>query len=109
MQNERTGRSFGYLHRVCGFAHFDRNPFLHSIYMVDIEMKYLDIDPEVAEEYAEIWIEFALALNPNINEVRAQELMAEFFVLNNCFDKRGAALLGTMLKKTEDTVTKEIH
>lgn len=73
-------------------------------------MKYIPIDPETSDYYAEIWLEFAISLNPHIDEARALELMQEFFQLNPTFDARGAALLGQIVKHTEDTwASRETH
>lgn len=73
-------------------------------------MKSIEVDPEAVVEFTEIWMSFALALNPYINEVQAEELMQEFFTLNPIFDYRGAGLLGQLVRATEDTwASRETH
>jgi thiol-disulfide isomerase/thioredoxin len=73
-------------------------------------MKYLEVDPEVIEEYVAIWLEFAMALNPHIDEIAAKDVMEEFLALNPRIYPEAAAYMGQLVKATENTWhTRETH
>jgi len=71
-------------------------------------MKYIPIDPESLEDYVDIWLEFAVALNPFIDEIKSRELMVEFLILND-LSAHGAAFMGNLVRATESITGKFIH
>lgn len=62
--------------------------------------KYIPIEPGHLEDYVDIWLEFAVGVNPYIDEEESRQKMLDY--LSQTKLTKGAALqLGGIVKDTE--------
>ena len=65
-------------------------------------MRYILMDPETLDDSVDILLEFAVGLNPHIEEEECREIMLQFLRLNK-LSVDAAGLLGSLLRTTENT------
>ena len=61
--------------------------------------KYIHIDQSTLDAYVNILLEFAVSIDPHINEVEAKELMIEHLTLNK-LTAQAASFMGHLVKAT---------
>ena len=73
-------------------------------------MKYIPIDEDALDDYVHIWLEFAIGLNPYIDDDRARSEMIDFLSTRR-LDANNARRIGTLVGATASFLgtSKETH